>query len=228
MRTIFDKKLEEIHRDLLQLGILVNNNIYNAVESFIENNLQQSQKVIDDDKIINAKKLEIDLKAIEIIALQHPNATDLRKVLSVMGASSSLERMGDHAKEISESTISIEGSKRKIELEKLIQQIGFQVMDMSKDIIDAFVDFNVETAKEIAARDREVDIKHQKLRFIGIELMKNDSDSVIATADYLFIGMHLERIGDYVTNVAEDIVYLDTGNVVDLNRKKKISADHLR
>lgn len=223
MRTVFDHKLEEIHRDLLELGIFVNNNIYDAIKSFIDYDKEKSKEVIAKDKRINAKKLEIDYKATEIIALQQPNATDLRKVLSVIAASSSLERMGDHAKSIADLTIHIEETQRQVELEDLIKKMGLQVLDMSKDIIDAFVDFNMDAAQEIAARDREVDKKHHELRARGLELMKNQPESVAASSDYLFIGMHIERIGDYVTNIAEDIVYLDTGKVVDLNRKKEFN-----
>lgn len=223
MRTVFDHKLEEIHRDLLELGIFVNNNIYDAIKSFIDYDKEKSKEVIAKDKRINAKKLEIDYKATEIIALQQPNATDLRKVLSVIAASSSLERMGDHAKSIADLTIHIEETQRQVELEDLIKKMGLQVLDISKDIIDAFVDFNMDAAQEIAARDREVDKKHHELRARGLELMKNQPESVAASSDYLFIGMHIERIGDYVTNIAEDIVYLDTGKVVDLNRKKEFN-----
>lgn len=217
MRTIFDEKLAEIHRDLLQLGRMVNETIYKSVKGLVNHDAVLAQQVIDGDEKINQKENDIDRKSYEIIALQQPNATDLRRVLSVMRASSDLERMGDHAQNISEITINVKGKKRDEDLEHVISQMGEKITAMCTDIIDAFVEFDVDKAKSTAKRDIEVDALYQELRFAAVKLMKHDPDSVLAAADYSFVGMHLERIGDYVKNIAEWIVYLDTGKITDLD-----------
>ena len=217
MRTIFDEKLAEIHRDLLQLGRMVNETIYKSVKGLVNHDAVIAQQVIDGDEKINQKENDIDRKSYEIIALQQPNASDLRRVLAVMRASSDLERMGDHAQNISEITINVKGKKRDEDLEHTISQMGEKITVMCTDIIDAFVEFDVEKARTTAKRDKEVDELYQKLRFAAVELMKHDPDSVLAAADYSFVGMHLERIGDYVKNIAEWIVYLDTGEIIDLD-----------
>ena len=87
MRTIFDEKLAEIHRDLLQLGRMVNETIYKSVKGLVNHDAVIAQQVIDGDEKINQKENDIDRKSYEIIALQQPNATDLRRVLAVMRAS---------------------------------------------------------------------------------------------------------------------------------------------
>lgn len=216
MRTIFDLKLAELHRDLLELGVLVNRAVSKSVESFTEHDVSLAEEVIEGDSRVNDKEHEIDRKCQEIIAMQHPNTSDLRRVIAVLRASSNLERMGDHAVNISESTINIKGNKRDLDLEKLINEMATIVMEMSNDIIDAFVDFNVEQAYAIAKRDAAVDELYNTVRFTAVESMKNDPNTVYAVSDYAFVGMHIERIGDYVTNISEGIIYLDSGKVVDL------------
>lgn len=217
MRTVFDEKLAEIHRDLSQLGRMVNEAIYKTVKGLINHDAELAQQVIDGDAKINQKENDIDRKCYEIIALQQPNATDLRRVLAVMRASADLERMGDHAQNISEVTINVKGNKRDSDLENQIAQIGDKINSMCTDIIDAFVEFDVEKARKTAKRDGEIDKQYHDLRMAAVGLMRNDPDSVLAAADYSFVGMHLERIGDYITNIAEWIVYLDTGEIVDLD-----------
>jgi|SRR5690625_1236129 len=217
MRTVFDEKLAEIHRDLSQLGRMVNEAIYKTVKGLINHDAELAQQVIDGDLKINQKENDIDRKCYEIIALQQPNATDLRRVLAVMRASADLERIGDHAQNISEVTINVKGNKRDTALESQIAQIGDKINSMCTDIIDAFVEFDVEKARKTAKRDNEIDEQYHELRMSAVELMRKDPDAVLAAADYSFVGMHLERIGDYITNIAEWIVYLDTGEIVDLD-----------
>jgi len=216
MRTDFDEKLAELHRELSQLGRMVNEATYKSVKALTNHDAELAQQVIDGDKKINQKENDIDRKSYEIIALQQPNATDLRRVLAVMRASSDLERMGDHARSVSKVTINVKGNKRDEELENLLSQMGEKISVMCTDIIDAFVEYDVKKAKATAERDGEVDSIYQDLRFAALEIMKEDPDTVLSAADYSFAGMHLERIGDYVKNIAEWIVYLDTGDIVDL------------
>lgn len=217
MRKIFDEKLAEIHRDLLQLGVMVNRAICKSVKAFVTKDIHLADEIIKNDLFINQKENEIDKKCTEIIALQQPLASDLRRVIAVIRASSNLERMGDHAQNIAEATINIKDEKQLTELETIFKAMGDKVIQMSTDIIDAFVDFNVEAAKEIAMRDEEIDNSYNLFRLTAIDIMKEDPNTVFAASDYSFIGRDLERIGDYITNIAEGIVYLDSGKIVDLN-----------
>ena len=221
MRTIFDQKLDELHRELLRLGLMVNEAIYKSVDTFIELDKTKAHEIIKEDKKINDMEREIEQKSTELIAVQQPNASDLRKIIAVLRATSTLERMGDHAQNIAEATINIRGNKRDEKMEAIIVEMFEKVRSMSKDILDAFVDFNVDKAIEIAKRDIEVDELYNELRVLTIESMQKDSQTVSAGSDYAFIGMDLERIGDYVTNISENIVYLESGEVVDLNHGLK-------
>lgn len=216
MRKLFDERLAEIHRDLLELGIMVNKAISKSVQAFINKDTHLAEEIIEEDLKINAKENEIDRKCTEMIALQQPLARDLRRIIAVIRASSDLERMGDHAQNIAEATINIKNEKHITELEDIIQAMGDKIIKMSTDIIDAFVDFNVEAAREIALRDEKVDRHYNLLRLTAIEIMKENPKTSFAASDYSFIGRDLERIGDYVTNIGEGIIYLASGDVVDL------------
>ena len=218
MRTIFDERLAEIHRDLLQLGIMVNEAINKAIQAFVTKDVNLAEEIIENDLKINDKENEIDKKCTETIALQQPLATDLRRIIAVIRASSDLERMGDHAQNIAEATINLKNEKHVPELEPIIQSMGNKIMKMSTDIIDAFVDFNVEAAREIALRDEEVDKHYNLLRLTAIDIMKENPDTAFSVSDYSFIGRDLEPIGDYVTNIGEGIIYLSSGEIVDLGK----------
>lgn len=219
MRTVFDQNLAELQRELLAMGVLVNRGISKSVEAFLTQDIELAQEVIEGDFRINDTEHMIDRKCQEIIAMQQPNAGDLRRIIAVLKASSNLERMGDHAENIAVITINIEDKKSDPELEALIKELAEIVAEMASDIIDAFVDFDVAAASEIAKRDVEVDKLYNNLRYTSVNSMIDNPDAVYVASDYSFIGMHLERIGDYVTNIAEAIVYLDSGSVVDLNRR---------
>lgn len=218
MRTVFDRNLNELHREVLAMGVLVNRAIAKATEAFLKHDLDVAQEVIAGDARINDIEHSIDKKCHEVIAMQQPNAGDLRRIIAVLKASSNLERMGDHAGSIAKLTINILDKKNDAELEAIIFDLAEKVLFMGNDIIDAFVDFDVEAAREIATRDKKVDEQYGFLRRTAIQSMMDDPETVSAASDYSFIGMHLERIGDYVTNISESIIYLDSGKVVDLNR----------
>lgn len=217
MRTVFDENLDELHRDILEMGVLVNRAIDNATRAFINHDLELAEEVVEGDLRINKKEMEVDTKSQQLIAMQQPIAHDLRRIISVMKASSNFERMADHARNIAEATRNIEGHKRDEASEELVMDMAKKVMTMTEGILDAFLNFDVDRAVEIAKRDAEVDALYVKLRLVVIDSMKEDPATVSAASSYSFIGMDFERIGDYVKNIAEALVYQKTGEIVDLN-----------
>lgn len=217
MRTVLDNQLDELHRKLLEQGILVTRAIENSIQAFNENDKELGKRVMEEDKRINNVQHEIDQQSQQLIAMQQPNARDLRRIIAVIRASSNLERMGDHAKNVAEVLRFVNTEERNSSLELVINQMSDMVLKMTKNMIDAFVEFNVTRAIEIAARDREVDKLYDELRFAAVEEMQINPVHVDTASQYSFIGMDLERIGDYVKNIAEELVYLDTGNIIDLN-----------
>ena len=217
MRSVLDEQLDELHRNLIELGVLVSRSIENAIQAFNENDKELGKKVVDEDKRINKKQHAIDERSQQLIAMQQPNARDLRRIIAVIRAASDLERMGDHAKNIADVLRFVNEDERNGTPEELINQMAVAVLEMTQNIIDAFVGFEVTRAIEVAARDREVDKLYNELRYETVQRMKKSPEIIETASQYSFIGMDLERIGDYVKNIAEELVYLDTGEIIDLN-----------
>lgn len=221
MRRVFEEELNDLHVHFFEMGKMVNEAIYKSVKAFINHDKELAQQVIDGDIEINRHETELEKQCFEMIALQQPVTTDLRKIVTVMKACADLERMGDHAVSIAKSTIRVKGNKRIYEVEAEIAEMSEKVKVMVQGVLDAYINFDTKKAKEVALSDRSVDKDAKKIHYDCIEHMKADSEIVLGGTDYMLVAGYLERIGDYVTNISEWIVYLDSGKVVELNTHNK-------
>lgn len=217
MRLAYEKELKELNRTFSQLGNLANEAIYKSIKAFVNHDKELAKEVIDNDENINDIEVDLERKCIEIIALQQPVTADLRRIVTILKASADLERMGDHAVSIAKSTIRVKGTKRSTELEGLIAEAGEKIKAMGQDVLKAFIDMDVEAALEIAKRDNEIDELTNELKRRSIKRMMDDPEIVFGATDYTLVGGSIERIGDYVTNIAEWIVYHETGVIKELN-----------
>ncbi|WP_018659343.1 phosphate signaling complex protein PhoU [Allofustis seminis] len=217
MRQVFDNELEELLDKFTEMGELVNDAIYKAVKSFINHDKVLATEVIEQDQKINDLEKEIDVLCIELIALQQPNTSDLRRIVTTLQASNDLERMGDHAVSICYSTIRVKGNKRSDHIESALNDMGEIIKWMGQEIVKAFTHFDMEHAVDVASRDDEIDYLTHEVKKGAIKRMKNDPDIVWGAIDYVLVSNYIERIGDYVTNIAEEIVYLETGEIRELN-----------
>lgn len=217
MRRLFEKELNDLHVQFMQMGILVNQSFANAIDAFINHDKELSRQVIQDDLEINKCEAELEKACFELIALQQPVTTDLRKIVTVMKASADLERIGDHAVSMAKATISVKGHKHHIDIETDIALTADQVSRMLQEVMDAYVIFDAEAAYRIAEKDRNIDAATKKIYEDTIQEMKHDPDIVLGGTHYMRVALYIERIGDYITNICEWIIYLNTGKVVELN-----------
>jgi len=227
MRRVFEEELEQLHVSFFRMGRLVNEAIYKSVKAFVNHDKELARKVIEEDKIINQHEHDLEQECIELIALQQPVTTDLRRIITVMKAIADLERMGDHAVSISKSTIRVKGNKREYEIEGLISETADVVMAMMQDVLDAFVVDDADKAVKVAQQDRKVDDLRKEIHQRCIEEMKKDPDLVLGATDYMLASTYIERIGDYITNISEWILYLDTGEIQELNTHHHLEDDLL-
>jgi len=135
-------------------------------------------------------------------------------------ASSDLERMGDHAVSIAKSTIRVKGETRIAEIEKEISDMSDYVKKMVDNVLVAYVKTDQEDARMIAQMDDRVNEYYKDIYYKTIESMKENPETVVSGTDYLSVAQYLERIGDYVTNICEWIVYLATGKISELNTNR--------
>lgn len=167
------------------------------------------------------RETDLERKSFELIALQQPVSTDLRIIVTIMKASSDLERMGDHAVSIAKSTIRVKGNTRVPDIEKDIADMADKVKQMVEEVLDAYVKEDRRRAIAIAEEDTAINAYSENIYDDCVKEMQRDSETVVGSMDYMLVASYLERIGDYVTNICEWIVYLRTGKVVELNSNDK-------
>lgn len=217
MRRQFDKELEKLHHDFLEMGELAIRSLAKATAAFVQHDKEGAQQVIDEDFIINQKEVDLEQECATIIALRQPVVSDLRAIVSVMKACSDLERIGDHARSISQTTINVKGNKQIPAVEAQIGNMAKVVLEMAKRVLVAYIDGDVEEAKDIATLDERVDRYFEEIQSYSISEMMADPKVVFNGSGYISTATHLERVADYVTNICERIIYIKTGEMIELN-----------
>lgn len=221
LRTQFEEELLNLHNQFYEMGMMVSSAVHKSVRSYIDHDKKLAQEVIDHDIEINDMEVRLEKKSFEMIALQQPVTTDLRTIITIMKASSDLERMGDHAVSVAKSTIRLKGLPRILEVEKEINEMSNYVKKMVDNVLIAYVKTDEKDARMIAKMDERVNDYFQKIYDMTTNTMEKESDTIISGTDYLHVAGYLERVGDYVTNICEWIVYLATGKITELNSNRK-------
>ncbi|MFD1707612.1 phosphate signaling complex protein PhoU [Siminovitchia sediminis] len=217
VRNQFDEQLQSLHHQLLRMGMLVEEAVHQAVKSLVDKDIKLAGKVIDGDKEINDAEMDIEQKCFTLIALQQPVGGDLRRIATALKISTDLERIADHAVSIAKTTIRL---KDEIYAKPLIDipQMANIVKGMVRDALDAYIHLDHQEANQVAERDDKVDTLFKEIFTEMIDLMNSDSSVIQQATHLLLIAQYLERIGDYVTNICEWIVYMKTGKKVELNQ----------
>lgn len=220
LRTQFEEDLQSLHTQFSTMAQEVSDAVYKSVKAFIKHDKEIAYNVIENDVKINELEVQLEKKSLEMIALQQPVTTDLRIIITVMKASSDLERMGDHAVSIAKSTIRVKGNERILEVEEKISDMADAVKIMVDSVKDAYINGDLEQAKAIAQSDAKVNEYFNEIYDMCIKEMKENPETIVGGTDYLQVAGFLERIGDYVTNICEWIVYLKTGKILELNSNR--------
>ncbi|GKQ43049.1 phosphate transport system regulatory protein PhoU [Companilactobacillus sp. RD055328] len=217
MRSAFEEELHNLHLRFSEMGMMVNESILKSVKAFVNHDKELAREVIEEDKRINRRETDLEKSSFELIALQQPVTTDLRMIVTVLKASSDLERMGDHAVSIANATIEVKGKERIPEAEELIAKMGDSARQIVENTLDAYLKEDSERAEAIAKEDDVIDEFARKISDLCIIKMKENSETIIGGTSYMLVASYLERIGDYATNICEWVVYLKTGHVVELD-----------
>ena len=217
LRAQFEVELGKLHNQFYAMGNEVLGQINNTVRAFTTHDRELAKEVIEADKKINEFEVKLEKKSLEIIALQQPVSTDLRRVITVLKATSDLERMGDHAVSIAKAAIRMKGEVRIPIVEEEIKNMGKESRRLVESSLDLYLNSgDIETAYEIAASDEIINEYYSKIQELTTEEIKKNPDSLIAGRDYFQVITYLERIGDYAKNICEWVVYLRTGDITEL------------
>lgn len=217
MRNRFDRQLLELNNQLIEMGSLIEQAIEMAISALVKQDVEKAEQAIRFDEEVDHQERDIEALCMKLLLQQQPVAKDLRLISAALKMITDMERIGDHAADISEMTILMSGSKyegSQISLD-LIKDMAKETTDMVIKSVDAFVNKDMELARWVINRDDVVDdlfssYKQQLIQKIN-ENVKNGEQAT----DMLMVAKYFERIGDHATNIAEWVIYSITGEHED-------------
>lgn len=216
MRSQYINELKDLKVKLLKMGSMVQDIIEVSVQALAKQDLMMAKRVYKLDDDIDVLELEIEEECMRLIALQQPMAKDLRTIGTIMKIITDLERMGDHAVNIAKVTLEI-GDEPLIKPLIDIPRMARLTEDMVKKSLDAFMAEDIELAEEVAHDDDKVDAIYEAIYKELIEMMIENPKLVSQSIRLLFIGRYLERIADHTTNIGERVIYMVTGERIEIN-----------
>lgn len=215
-KVVFEEKMGVLQVKLQQMGSLVEESIARTIEALKNQDLEMAQSVIEADDIIDRLEREIEEKCLEVIATQQPMARDLRRVATLFKMINDLERMADYATSIAKITLRI-AHQPLIKPLVDIPRMAALSQKMVKQALDAYVREDVELAVAVGRDDDEVDHLFGQIFRELLTIMMENPRTITQATQLLFVGRWLERISDHATNIAEEVIFLVTGEKTNLN-----------
>lgn len=219
----FNQEMEAIRSDLLRMGGLVEQQVSDALDSFLLNNVEQAHEVLALEVDVDNLEKHIDEECARVLALRQPAAIDLRTIIAVSKCVDDLERMGDKAAKIAKLGIQLneEGSLAIGQVE--VRHLGDKVKNMLHEALDAFARFNAHKAVAVAVADNDVDEEYHSAMRSLVTFMMEDPRSITRVLKLMSVFRALERIGDHCSNLCEQVVYLVQGQDV-----RHLSAEQMQ
>jgi len=215
-RATFDRALDGVKDDVLRLGAKVEEALERAGRALVERDSDLADAVRWDDRTVNDLQRDINGEITSLIATQGPVARDVRELLALYHAAAELERMGDYAVNIAKLAQQL-ASEPETPILKQIPRMEQICREQLRAAMRALVDVSEEGARAVCERDDEIDHLYNSVYEDAIQLMSVAPERSRQATHMLFAAHHLERLGDRVTNIGEDVVFLATGQVEDLN-----------
>lgn len=222
MERHFEIELDNVKQSLLRMASIVEDNLTLAVEALLHDDESVAEKIINDDQRIDTFELENDNTIIDLLALHHPVASDLRFLVSAGKINNDLERIGDHVVNIAESIRSLKripGSEPFLE----IPEMSSIVKNMLHKAIDSFLYLNADLATEVLGSDDSIDDLNLRINREMISVIKSDASKIDGAMELIRISRNLERIADLSTNIAEEVIFVTQARVVKHHAEDRIS-----
>ena len=211
IHSAFDRDLEAIQAHIMKMGGLAEAAIVNAAKALEEGDEELARQVQKNDSAIDALEEEVNEEAARVLALRSPAASDLRIVLSVIRISGNLERCGDLAKNIAKRTTTLTQVPLPEGASHSIRRMAREVELMMKDVLDAYIQRDSELAAQVRQRDADVDQMYNALFREFLTFMMEDPRNITSCMHLHFIAKNIERMGDHVTSIADQVIYLVDG-----------------
>ncbi len=216
----FDEELGHIDRLIREMGDLAGAMTRASTNALLSSDTALAQRVISDDAIMDAKQRELDERAITLIAKRQPMAQDLRGVVGAIRMAADLERIGDLAKNIAKRVGAVGQSATPRTLAHSIDNMAGLVLDQVNAVVDFYVRRAAEQLVPLRDEDEKIDIQYTSIFRELLTYMMEDPRNITACTHLLFCAKNLERIGDHVTNIAENAYYVMTGSQLPVQRPK--------
>ena len=215
----YDSELEEVTRDILAMGGLVEAQLRSALDALIERDHELAQQVVETDHQIDDLERQVDDLGTRILALRQPMAEDLRRVKTALKVASNLERMGDLAANIAKRSLGMEADAV-IPQREALKRMGTAVYAMTNDVLNAYRDENNDLALSVWHQDEAIDEMYASV-FRGIlDDMIADPETIANGTQVHFVAKNIERMGDHTTNIAEMVSYMIEGELPGEERPK--------
>ena len=216
MRNRFDRQLSTLNDELIEMGSMIEKSIETAIKALVNQDVDLARHAIEADEEIDRQERIIEDLCLKLLLQQQPVAKDLRLISSALKMITDMERIGDHASDISEITIALADQPYIKKLEH-IQQMAKETMIRLVGSIEAFVDKDLEKANEVIKRDDVVDDLFDKVKKELIQMIHENADKGEQAADLLMVAKYMERIGDHATNISEWVIFSITGEHKSMN-----------
>jgi phosphate transport system protein len=216
-RETLDRAIDKLLAEILIQGDMVKSALGGAVKALKDQNITEAKLIYDGDRRINKKHFEIEDEVITLIARQQPMARDLRLLAAILEVTTELERMGDYAKGIARITVRI-GEDKLLQPVESIPAMADVCIDMLSRALKAFVERDAGAARSIPDEDDQVDIYYNQVYHALMDHMITDPSTIDQANHLLWVAHNLERVADRVTNVCERIVFVVTGEMLEMDR----------
>jgi len=206
----FDQDLDRLRALISQMGGLAEHAIRESMRCLINRDLEGAERIVENDKKLDALEVETERRAVQLIALRAPMAGDLRDVVAALKISSVVERIGDYAKNIAKRVPLLENVGT-IEPISLMPEMARIATEMVHDVLTAFVERDADAAVRVCERDHAVDDFYNSIFRTLLTFMMENPHNISQSAHLLFVAKNIERVGDHATNIAEMVYYAATG-----------------
>ena len=210
MRNSFDRQLNELNDEMMKMGSLIENAIQLAISALVSNDIEKANRAIKFDDQIDEQERNIEKHCLKLLLQQQPVASDLRVISSALKMVTDMERIGDHASDISEITIML-SKEKDLKLLSQIKEMAKETTYMVIKSVEAFVQRNIALAQMVIKKDDRVDQLFSELKSEIIKMINSNEEDGEQATDLLMIGKYFERIGDHATNIAEWVIFSITG-----------------
>ncbi|MDR2598688.1 MAG: phosphate signaling complex protein PhoU [Oscillospiraceae bacterium] len=209
-RTNFENELKQLHTEIIEMGSFVETAIEDSIRAFRNNDFDLCKKIIENDKTVDEMERKIESKCLWMIAREQPIANDLRKITAALKLITDMERIGDHASDIAELTMRIEDKNAFADSEHILE-MATTAIEMVRDAVTSYVNYDLELAKATEAKDDIVDNYFNLIKQEHIDMLSKEQDNIDSAVDFLFIAKYLERIADHAVNICEWVHFSKTG-----------------